>query len=155
MKQCGRRSCKSPVPKLTQPNIPPPIAQLSSFGRDAAQSDPWDGGAAAGAERPGLPPGAGHIQLQRSAALTLSRTGLAGFFAFEVFAEDVLRGKPDPQPYQIALDRLAINSHEAVAFENSQAGIESAAAAGLRVFALRHRYNADQDFLKHLLCWIH
>jgi HAD superfamily hydrolase (TIGR01509 family) len=85
---------------------------------------------------------------KESASLTLSRTGLAGFFAVEVFAEDVLRGKPDPQPYQIALDRLAITSLEAVAFEDSQAGIEAAAAAGLRVFALHHRYNADQNFSK-------
>ena len=85
---------------------------------------------------------------KESAAITLSRTDLAGFFTVEVFADDVLRGKPDPQPYQMALDRLAINSREAVAFEDSHAGIEAAASAGLRVFALRHRYNVDQDFSK-------
>ena len=85
---------------------------------------------------------------KESAAITLTRAGLAGFFAVEVFAEDVQRGKPDPQPYQTALVRLAIDAHEAVAFEDSGAGVEAAAAAGLRVFALRHLYNADQDFGK-------
>jgi HAD superfamily hydrolase (TIGR01509 family) len=83
---------------------------------------------------------------KKSAAITLGRAGLTGFFEVEVFAEDVQRGKPDPQPYQIALERMANCSNEAVAFEDSQAGIASAAFAGLRVFALRHRYNIDQDF---------
>ena len=85
---------------------------------------------------------------KESAAITLSRVGLADYFAVEVFAGDVLRGKPDPQPYQLALDRLAITPREGVVFEDSHAGIEAAAAASLRVLALRHRYNADQDFSK-------
>jgi len=85
---------------------------------------------------------------KESAAITLSKADVAGFFGVEVFAEDVLRSKPDPQPYQIALERLAIHSRQAVAFEDSRAGIEAAADAGLQVFALRHLYNTDQDFSK-------
>ena len=53
--------------------------------------------------------------------------------AFEpiVIAEELLRGKPDPLPYQTALDRLNITALEAIAFEDSAAGIRSAVSAGI------------------------
>ena len=46
------------------------------------------------------------------------------------------------------LDRLALRTPEAVVLEDSQAGVEAAAAAGLPVIALQHRFNAGHDFTK-------
>ena len=76
----------------------------------------------------------------------LSQAGLAGFFPVRIVAEDVRRGKPDPEAYQAALGRLGLRSSEALALEDSQAGVAAAAAAGLPVMALRHRYNTGHDF---------
>ena len=47
--------------------------------------------------------------------------------------EDTTRGKPDPQGYQIALERLGVAAREAVVFEDSVAGIQAAQAAGIPV----------------------
>jgi len=56
-----------------------------------------------------------------------------------VAAEDVARGKPDPEGYLRALELLdgGFRPEEAVAFEDSEVGIESARAAGLRCIAVR------------------
>ncbi|MDM7325482.1 MAG: HAD family phosphatase [Thermus sp.] len=53
-----------------------------------------------------------------------------------VLAEEVGRGKPDPLPYRVALERLGILPQEALAFEDSPSGVRSAAGAGIPTYAL-------------------
>jgi beta-phosphoglucomutase-like phosphatase (HAD superfamily) len=57
---------------------------------------------------------------------------------FEVLiaGEDVTRGKPDPMPYLTALERLGVEAGDAVAFEDSPAGVTAAKAAGVFTFGL-------------------
>lgn len=50
-------------------------------------------------------------------------------FDFVLIAGDLPRSKPDPLPYQTALERLGIGTEAAVVFEDSKAGIQSAVAA--------------------------
>jgi HAD superfamily hydrolase (TIGR01509 family) len=61
----------------------------------------------------------------------LDRFGIGGGFDAIVCREDVKRTKPDPELYQTALQRLAVHSDEAIAFEDSSNGIHAAKAAGL------------------------
>jgi HAD superfamily hydrolase (TIGR01509 family) len=53
--------------------------------------------------------------------------------AFEtiVTAEDVQKGKPDPQPYEITAERLGVHPSSCVVIEDSQSGVASAKAAGM------------------------
>jgi beta-phosphoglucomutase len=60
--------------------------------------------------------------------------GLAEFFRFIVSSDDVVRGKPDPEGYLTTLSQLG-NPTDALVFEDTEAGIASARAAGLRVIA--------------------
>lgn len=62
--------------------------------------------------------------------------GLEGAFAVTVSSEEVPRGKPSPDVYLRALTTLGIDPAEAVAVEDSGAGIHAAAAAGMRVVAI-------------------
>lgn len=78
----------------------------------------------------------------------LAQTGMAGFFQARVCAEDVTRPKPAPDAYLAALERLAVGKSSAVAFEDSEPGIEAALAAGLPVLGIRHAYNSSHDFSK-------
>lgn len=66
-----------------------------------------------------------------SAELVLKRSGLLRFLDFLIAGDEVERGKPDPLPYQVALQRLGIGSSSAVAFEDSLPGIASASSAGI------------------------
>ena len=68
----------------------------------------------------------------------LEAAGLAAAVSVVVTAEDVERGKPDPAPYLLALEHLAWEGPrtDALAFEDSEVGVLSAKAAGLRCVAL-------------------
>lgn len=49
-----------------------------------------------------------------------------------ICGDDVRAKKPDPEAYHLALQRLKLNPGEAVALEDSPAGLAAARAAGLR-----------------------
>ena len=63
--------------------------------------------------------------------VTLAALGLEDHFDEQILADDVGVGKPDPAPYIAALERFDLNPEEAVAFEDSLSGIESAIGAGI------------------------
>ncbi len=64
-------------------------------------------------------------------------------FATLVCAEDVGRKKPDPEVFQVALQRLGVAPARAVAIEDSPNGIIAARAAGCAVVVTRSLYFAD------------
>jgi HAD superfamily hydrolase (TIGR01509 family) len=63
----------------------------------------------------------------------ISALGLGEILAFSISLDEVAAGKPDPEPYRCAAERLALAPHEVVAVEDSAAGAASARAAGLFV----------------------
>lgn len=113
-----------------------------------------------------LAPMAGAIELIRAAAaehvplaicsgsyaveinLALDRLGVKQLFNAMVTAEDVARGKPDPEGYLLVLKQLGngrgkpIEARRSWVIEDSPAGIAAAKAAGLRVLAVTNSYDA-------------
>jgi beta-phosphoglucomutase len=69
----------------------------------------------------------------------VERAGLADAIGVLVAADDVTRGKPDPEGYLRALEALGgdLEPADVVAFEDTEAGIASARGAGLRCVAVR------------------
>ena len=64
--------------------------------------------------------------------------GLSSFFRAVVTSNDVVHGKPDPEGYEKTLGLLEADPADAVVFEDTEAGIASARAAGVgRVLAMR------------------
>ena len=61
-----------------------------------------------------------------------------GIFSKEkmVTAFDVKKGKPDPEPYLIALAKSGVQPNEAFVIENAPLGVRSSVAAGLFTFAV-------------------
>ncbi|MBD2494418.1 HAD family phosphatase [Nostoc sp. FACHB-280] len=57
--------------------------------------------------------------------------GIKEAFHAVILAEDCTAGKPDPTPYQVALNKLKINAEKAIALEDSPSGIRAAVAAGI------------------------
>ena len=68
--------------------------------------------------------------------LALRLSGMDRFFAATVSSEEVARGKPAPDVYLEAARRLRAQGGRTVAVEDSQNGILSANAAGMRVVAV-------------------
>ncbi|MDR3435649.1 HAD-IA family hydrolase [Telmatospirillum sp.] len=69
-------------------------------------------------------------------AAVVKALGLDGRFSVEICGGMVPRGKPDPMPYQAALDRLLLSAGEAVAFEDTPLGIRAAVGAGIATVGL-------------------
>ena len=65
----------------------------------------------------------------------LEAAGIASLFQVIVSADDVVDGKPDPEGY-LEASRL-LDARDVLVFEDTEAGVASAKAAGLRVFAVR------------------
>ena len=77
----------------------------------------------------------------------LGRLGIENAFRVIVTAEDTDKSKPDPAPYQLALEKLGLADAAAttIAIEDTPAGIISAKSAGMKVLAVTNSY--DQEFL--------
>ena len=76
--------------------------------------------------------------------LVLEASGLARHFAATVSSEEVARGKPAPDVYLEAARRLHAGPEACAAVEDSENGIRSARAAGMRTIAIPNpRYPPD------------
>jgi beta-phosphoglucomutase len=65
----------------------------------------------------------------------LEAAEIAGCLRGIVTADDVAAGKPDPEGYVKALALLGVPADEALAIDDTEAGVASARAAGMRVVA--------------------
>ena len=79
----------------------------------------------------------------------LGAAGLLECFSTIVAAEDVQRGKPDPQPFQFAFNRLkessaALEPQDCAAVEDSLGGIQSALSAGIPCLGVAHSYPKER-----------
>lgn len=68
--------------------------------------------------------------------LVLTVGDLGQYFRHITSADEVAHGKPAPDVYLLAAERLGLPASECVAFEDSGNGILSAAAAGAKVIAV-------------------
>jgi len=60
-----------------------------------------------------------------------------------VAADDVVNGKPHPEPYLKGAELLGVNAAESLVIEDAPAGIRSAHAGGMKVIALASTYPAS------------
>jgi HAD superfamily hydrolase (TIGR01509 family) len=89
--------------------------------------------------------------LRHEVDLVLRAAALEAIFRVVVTAEDVTRGKPDPESYLTALARLnaasgaqpAIAPGECLVIEDSRLGIAAARRAGMRALAITTSYGAE------------
>ncbi len=98
--------------------------------------------------------GQGWLQAVASSAprlnieVVLEVLGLAGCFQAIVSAEDVHRGKPDPEVFIQAASRLGVASDRSIVVEDARAGVEAAHRAGMRCIGLSRsgaRLGADLE----------
>jgi mannitol-1-/sugar-/sorbitol-6-phosphatase len=78
-------------------------------------------------------------------ALAEVRLGAANIPIPEVFvtAEEVQRGKPDPQGFLLAAERLGVRIEDCLVFEDSPAGVQAGKAAGAHVAIVGGHVSAE------------
>jgi sugar-phosphatase len=78
--------------------------------------------------------------------LAVARLGYAGLPVprYMVTADDVVNGKPSPEPYLKGAALLSATAGDCLVFEDTPAGISSARSAGMQAIALQTTYPAEQ-----------
>jgi len=75
-------------------------------------------------------------------------TGLLDYFDFILTREDFHHAKPHPEPYREAVKRVGCAAEDCLAVEDSERGLVSASAAGIRCLVVPNDLTRDQDFSK-------
>ena len=66
-------------------------------------------------------------------------------FHLVITGQDVLRHKPFPDAYIMALNNLNLCHEDALVFEDSYTGLQAGRAAGCSCVAIQHKYNKLHD----------
>ena len=102
------------------------------------------------AEAAGVPLAICSGSLRQEIQVASESIGVRDCFKVIIAAEDVQRGKPDPEGYRLALQQLAPfapngpRASKTVVIEDSPAGIQSASACGVKVLAVSTSYPASE-----------
>jgi beta-phosphoglucomutase len=73
--------------------------------------------------------------------------GVDSFFEVVVSSEDTQRGKPDPQVFLVAAQRLGMPPAKCVVFEDAVAGVQAAKAGGMKCIAVRFAGHHSEETL--------
>ncbi|MEW2168210.1 HAD family hydrolase [Streptomyces sp. NPDC007084] len=68
-----------------------------------------------------------------------------------IAADDITRGKPDPEPYLLAARLLGVDPARCVVFEDAPAGLRSGRAAGMTTVALATTHPAHELAADHVV----
>ena len=72
--------------------------------------------------------------------------GIAAETSFVLGAEDYARGKPAPDGYRLAAQRLNAEPAACLVIEDSTAGVHAGLAAGMKVIGINRNHAIPQDF---------
>jgi sugar-phosphatase len=132
------------IARLALPGVDPMREADALLQAEAADVDGIHPIAGATAFLASLPPERWAIVTSAPRELALLRIAAAGIPlpAILVAAEDVSRGKPAPDCFRLAAERLGVDARDCLVFEDAPAGISAAEAAGAAVVVISatHRH---------------
>jgi beta-phosphoglucomutase len=80
--------------------------------------------------------------------LILRLTRTERFFEAVVSSEDTQRGKPDPQVFLVAAQKLGVAPLRCLVFEDAVAGVQAAHVGGMKCIAVRFVAHHDEEALR-------
>lgn len=98
----------------------------------------------------GIPCSVGSSTSLENILTIMEMTGLAPYFAAITAERDVTRGKPDPQVFQKAAEKIQCASEDCVVFEDAHVGIQAALAAGSKAIAVGTTHPLESFTTAHL-----
>jgi beta-phosphoglucomutase len=90
-----------------------------------------------GLHRAGFRQGIGSSAPRANLDLILRLTGVERYFGAVIGMEETQRGKPDPQVFLVAAERLGVAPARCVVLEDAVAGVQAARAGGMKCVAVR------------------
>jgi beta-phosphoglucomutase len=115
----------------------------------AEKLKPIPGSVEALSELDSIPLGLATSSSRSEAELMLRILGVTDRFRTIVTSNDVMRSKPEPDSYLLAVQRLEVAPEYCVAIEDSATGVQSARQAGLIVLAVTNSLPAERLTAAH------
>ena len=75
--------------------------------------------------------------------MALGELNLAGIFNCIVSGQEVSEGKPSPQIYLLAAEKLQATPNDCVAIEDSPLGVKAAKTAGMKCLAVTNTHHQE------------
>ncbi|MGW5117117.1 HAD-IA family hydrolase [Streptomyces noursei] len=139
----GRPAAAIVADLLPQDRVAPALALLEQAEVDAADAVVPIAGARALVSS--LPVGRWAVVTSGTRRVASARLSAAGMRAAHVItADDVLRPKPDPEPFLLAARRLGVDPARCVVVEDAPAGLDAARAAGMTTIAVTTTHRAQE-----------
>ncbi|MGC5243686.1 HAD family hydrolase [Streptomyces albogriseolus] len=141
----GRPAAEIAADLLPAPVVPQAVARIE----DLEVEDVADGGVGLlpGTKDflAGLPAERWAVVTSATRRLAEARLGAVGILPKTLIAaDDITRGKPDPEPYLLAARMLGVAPADCVVFEDAPAGLQAGRAAGMTTVALATTHRAEE-----------
>ncbi|MFF9333048.1 HAD family hydrolase [Streptomyces albogriseolus] len=141
----GRPAAEIAADLLPAPVVPQAVARIE----DLEVEDVADGGVGLlpGTKDflAGLPAERWAVVTSATRRLAEARLGAVGILPKTLIAaDDITRGKPDPEPYLLAARVLGVAPADCVVFEDAPAGLQAGRAAGMTTVALTTTHRAEE-----------
>jgi HAD superfamily hydrolase (TIGR01509 family) len=92
--------------------------------------------------------------IRNTVKVMMEKSALVEYLEFYLSNQDVSNGKPDPEIYNLAIQKLGLRPEECVIVEDNENGIKAAKASGAHVLKVEtiHDVNFDNitDFIKEV-----
>ena len=83
------------------------------------------------------------ISSSKNLLMILEKTQLKDLFEVIISGNDITKGKPDPQVFLMAAEKLGVLPAESVVFEDATLGVEAAKRAGMRCVGIDRDNHPD------------
>lgn len=86
--------------------------------------------------------------IRETIEVMMKHAALDSYFNFYISNEDVTKGKPDPQMYIKAIEKMGLNPLECMIVEDNENGIKAARASGANVMVVKEVDDVNYENLK-------
>ena len=86
-----------------------------------------------------------------SISVMMDKARLADYLEFFISNQDVSKGKPDPEMYNLAISRLGLIPAECIIVEDNENGIRAAKASGAHVLEVATVYDVNYQNIKQFI----
>lgn len=89
--------------------------------------------------------------IKNSISVMMDKARLAEYLEFFISNQDVSKGKPDPEMYNLAISKLGLIPNECVIVEDNENGIRAAKASGAHVLEVATVYDVNYQNIKQFI----
>ena len=76
----------------------------------------------------------------------LNSANIASYFDDSICGDEVTKGKPNPEVFLKSCEKLGVNTNEAIVLEDSEAGIQAAHSANIRVICVPDMKQPEEQY---------